>query len=159
RRKALVSLAAGVAMMALMYAPLGIPMDLIAPVLLIVATVVQFWAGRVFYEATWAAARHGSANMNTLVAVGTSLAYRYSAVVTLWPSLAQRWGFPYHLYYETAVIIVALILLGRWLEARARKQTGAAIRALMGLQARTARVVRDGVEQDLPIESVQVGDL
>ena len=97
--------------------------------------------------------------MNTLVAVGTSVAYGYSAFVTLWPTLAARWGFPYHLYYETAVIIIALILLGRWLEARAKKQTGAAIKALMGLQARTARVIRDGVEQDIPVEAVQVGDL
>jgi len=159
RRKALVSLAVGVAMMVLMYLPLGLDMMLLAPALLIVATIVQFWAGRGFYEAAWAAARHGSTNMNTLVAVGTSVAYGYSAFVTLWPSLAARWGFPYHLYYETAVIIIALILTGRWLEARAKKQTGAAIKALMGLQARTARVIRDGVEQDLPVEAVQVGDL
>ena len=88
--------------------------------------------------------------MNTLVAVGTSVAYGYSAFVTLWPRLAMQWGFPQHLYFETAVIIIALILLGRWLEARAKKQTGAAIKALMGLQARTARVIRDGVEQRHP---------
>src|SRR5207302_2400195 len=87
------------------------------------------------------------------------VAYGYSAFVTLWPRLAREWGFPDHLYFETAVIILALILLGRWLEARAKKQTGAAIKALMGLQARTARVVREGVELDIPIEAVQVGDL
>ena len=97
--------------------------------------------------------------LGTLIAVGTSVAYGYSAFVTLWPRLALTWGFPNHLYFETAVIIIALILLGRWLEARAKKQTGAAIKALMGLQARTARVVRNGVEQDIPIEAVQVGDL
>src|SRR6185437_13439644 len=125
----------------------------------IAATIIQFWAGGTFYAAAWAAARHGSTNMNTLVAVGTSVAYGYSAFVTLWPALARRWGFQEHLYYETAVIIIALILLGRWLEARAKKQTGAAIKALMGLQARTARVIRDGREQDLPIEAVRVGDL
>jgi Cu+-exporting ATPase len=159
RRKSLVSLAAGVAMMAVMYLPLQIPQDVLGPVLLIVATIVQFWAGRTFYQAAWTAARHGSTNMQTLVAVGTSVAYGYSAFVTLWPSLAARWGFPYHLYYETAVIIIALILMGRWLEARAKKQTSAAIKALMGLQAKTARVIRDGREQDLPIEQVQVGDL
>src|SRR5713226_8169536 len=146
-------------MMRLMYLPLNVPMDVIAPVLLIAATAVQFWAGRPIFQAAWAAARHGSTNMNTLIAVGTGVAYGYSAFVTLWPRLASQWGFPSHLYYETAVIIIALILLGRWLEARAKKQTGAAIKALMGLQARTARVVRNGVEQDIPIESVQVGDL
>ena len=159
RRKWTVSLAAGLAMMALMYVPLGLDVLLIAPVLLIVSTVVQFWAGGVFYQAAWAAAKHGSTNMNTLVAVGTSVAYGYSAFVTLWPTLAERWGFPFDLYYETAVIIIALILLGRWMEARAKKRTGAAIKALMGLQAKTARVIRDGIERDLPIEQVRVSDL
>jgi len=159
RRKWQVSLIAGLAMMALMYLPLGIDLRLLAPVLLIVATVVQFWAGRGFYAAAWAAGRHGSTNMNTLVAVGTSVAYGYSAFVTFWPTLAARWGFQPHLYFETATIIIALILLGRWLEARARKQTGAAIKALVGLQARTARVIRAGIEQDVPVASVRVGDL
>ncbi|MGH8071846.1 MAG: heavy metal translocating P-type ATPase [Candidatus Entotheonellia bacterium] len=159
RRKWVVSLVAGLGMMALMFLPLGIDMTVLAPVLLIVATVVQFWAGGLFYRAAWAAAKHGSANMNTLVAVGTSFAYGYSAFVTLWPGLAARWGFPYHLYYESAVIIIALILMGRWLEARARKRTSAAIQALMGLQAKMARVIRDGVEQDIPIEAVRVADL
>jgi Cu+-exporting ATPase len=159
RRKSLVSLGVGVVMMALMYLPLGIDMALLAPLLLIAATIVQFWAGRTFYVTAWAAGKHGSTNMNTLVAVGTSVAYGYSAFVTLWPTLAARWGFPPNLYFETSVIIVALILMGRWLEARARGQTSAAIKALMGLQARTARVVRNGVEQDVPIAAVQVGDL
>ena len=159
RRKALVSLGVGVVMMALMYLPLGLDMMLIAPLLLIAAAVVQFWAGAVFYRATWAAARHGATNMNTLVAVGTSVAFGYSAFVTLWPTLATEWGFPYFLYYETAVIIIGLILLGRWLEARAKRQTAGAIRALMGLQARTARVLRNGVELDVPVEQVVVGDL
>ncbi|CAA9254738.1 MAG: Lead, cadmium, zinc and mercury transporting ATPase; Copper-translocating P-type ATPase [uncultured Chloroflexi bacterium] len=159
RRKWTVSLAAGVAMMALMYVPVGIDMRLLAPALLLVSTLVQFWAGAGFYRAAWAAGRHGSTNMNTLVAVGTSVAYGYSAFVTLWPQLAERWGFQFHLYYETAVIIIALILMGRWMEARAKKQTGAAIRALMGLQARTARVIRAGAELDIPIEQVRTGDL
>jgi Cu+-exporting ATPase len=159
KRKWSISLAAGLAMMALSFVPLNVPMDVIAPFLLIAATVVQFWAGAPIYRAAWAAARHGGTNMNTLIAVGTSVAYGYSAFVTLWPRLAREWGFPQHLYFETAVIIIALILLGRWLEARAKKQTSAAIKALMGLQAKTARVIRDGVEQDVPVEAVQVGDL
>jgi Cu+-exporting ATPase len=159
RRKWMTSLVVGAAMMAVMYLPLGLELALIAPLLLIAAAVVQFWAGAVFYRATWAAARHGATNMNTLVAVGTSVAFGYSAFVTLWPTLATAWGFPYHLYYETAVIIIGLILMGRWLEARAKKQTAGAIRALMGLQAKTARVLRDGAEIDVPIEQVVVGDL
>jgi Cu+-exporting ATPase len=159
RRKWVTSLVAGLGMMGLMFLPLGIDMTLLAPVLFIVATSVQFWAGGIFYRAAWAAAKHGSANMNTLVAVGTSFAYGYSACVTLWPALAARWGFPYHLYSESAVIIIALILMGRWLEARAKKRTTAAIKALIGLQARTARVIRDGEELDIAVEAVRVGDL
>ena len=159
RMKSLISLGIGLVMMALMFIPLGVNMQLLAPVLLIAATIVQFWAGLVFYQAAWAAGKHGGTNMNTLVAIGTSVAYGYSAFVTLWPTLAAQWGFPFHLYYETAVIVIALILLGRWLEARAKKQTGAAIKTLMGLQAKTARVIRAGIEQDIPIIQVQAGDL
>src|SRR5579871_1251718 len=159
RRKWITSLAVGVGLMALMYLPLHLDMQLWSPVLLIAATVVQFWAGDRFYAGAWAAGRHGSATMDTLVAMGTTVAYGYSAFVTLWPTLARTWGLPYHLYYESAVIIIALILLGRWLEARAMTQTRAAIKALMGLQAKTARVVRNGVEQDIPVDAVQVGDL
>ncbi len=159
KRKSLISLAAGAVMMVLMYTPLDIDERTLAPFMLIAATVVQFWAGGVFYSAAWSAAKHYSTNMNTLVAVGTSVAYGYSAFVTLWPHLAERWSIPYHLYFESAVIIIALILMGRWLEARAKKSTGDAIRALMGLQARTARVVRGGQETDIPIEQVAVGDI
>ncbi len=158
-RKWMVSLPIGLVMMALMYLPLPLDLAITTPVLLIAATIVQFWAGGSFYQAAWAAAKHGSTNMNTLVALGTSAAYGYSAFVTLWPTLASELGLPFHLYYETAVIVIALILLGRWLEARAKKQTGAAIKALMGLQAKTARVLRDGIEQDIPVTAVQVGDL
>ncbi|MDF3052420.1 MAG: heavy metal translocating P-type ATPase, partial [Geminicoccaceae bacterium] len=157
KRKWVVSLVIGLFMMAEMYLPLGWDMAIVAPFLLIQATIVQVWAGGVFYRTAWAAARHGGTNMSTLVAVGTSAAFAYSAFVTLWPQLAARWGFPFHLYYEVAVIVIALILLGRWLEARAKKQTGAAIKALMGLQAKTARVIRNGIEQDIPVEQVVVG--
>jgi Cu+-exporting ATPase len=158
-RKWQVSLAIGIVLMALMYLPTGIDEVLLAPALLIASSVVQFWAGAQFYRAAWAAGRHGATNMNTLVVIGTSMAFGYSAFVTMWPTLAAAWGFPFHLYYETATIIIGLILLGRWLEARAKKRTSDAIRALMGLQPRTARVVRDGVERDVPIDQVRVGDL
>ena len=158
QRKWVVGLVIGAIMMVEMYVPLGISMENLAPLLLIQSTIVQFWAGADFYKGAWAAAKHFTTNMNTLVAIGTSVAFGYSAFVTLWPNLAAQWGFPFHLYFETAVIIIALVLLGRWMEARAKKQTSSAIKALAGLQARTARVIRDGVEQDIPIESVQVGD-
>jgi len=158
KRKWLTSLLLGAGMMALMYLPLHPDMTVWAPMLLIAATVVQFWAGSAFYVGAWTAGRHGGATMDTLIAVGTGAAYGYSAFVTLWPSLARRWGLPDHLYYESAVIIIALVLLGRWLERRAMGRTSAAMKALMGLQARTARVIRDGAERDVPVETVEVGD-
>jgi Cu+-exporting ATPase len=159
RNKWIVSLVLGGLMMAEMYLPFGPGMEVVAPLLLIQATVVQFWAGATFYRTAWAAARHGGTNMSTLVAVGTSAAYGYSAFVTLWPDLSAAWGFPFYLYFEVSAIVVGLVLLGRWLEARAKKQTGAAIKALMGLRARTARVIRAGEERDVPVEDVRVGDL
>ena len=159
KTKSLVSLVIGAVMMVLMYVNLPISERTLAPLLLIAATFVQVWAGKEFYTATWAALKHGATNMNTLVAVGTSVAYGYSAFVTLWPHLAERWQIPYHLYYESAVIIIALILMGRWMEARAKKSTGDAIRALMGLNSPTARVLRNGVEEDIPTENVMVGDV
>src|ERR671917_2151023 len=136
RNRWVVSLLLGALMMAEMYVPFGPGMEVLAPLLLIQATVVQFWAGATFYRTAWAAARHGGTNMSTLVAVGTSAAYGYSAFVTLWPDLSAAWGFPFYLYFEVSAIVVGLVLLGRWLEGRAKRRTGAAIRALMGLQAR-----------------------
>ncbi len=159
RNRWVVSLVLGGLMMAEMYLPFGPGMEVVAPLLLIQATVVQFWAGTTFYKTAWAAARHGGTNMSTLVAVGTSAAYGYSAFVTLWPDLSAAWGFPFYLYFEVSAIVVGLVLLGRWLEARAKRQTGAAIKALMGLRARTARVIRAGIERDVPVEDVRVGDL
>ena len=160
KRGWMVALPVGLGLMALMYIPLPLDaMDVLMPAILVIATVVQFWAGRAFLIAAWAAARHGSTNMNTLIALGTLVAWGYSAFTTLWPGLAESWGFPVHIYFETAIVIIALILLGRWMEAKAKKQTAGAIKALMGLQAKTARVIRGGSELDVPVEFVQVGDL
>jgi len=128
---------------------------------------VLFWAGREFFSGAWSAAKHRAADMNTLVAIGTLSAFAYSVVATVAPQLLQsaasthggEHGGMTGVYYEVAAIIVTLILMGRLLEAKARSQTGGAIRALMGLQAKTARVERAGTEQDIPIENVQVGDI
>ncbi|MEE8354158.1 MAG: heavy metal translocating P-type ATPase, partial [Dehalococcoidales bacterium] len=122
------------------------------------ATPVQFWAGWQFYKGLWGGLKHRTANMNTLIAVGTSAAYLYSAAVILFPGFFSSGGRGEGLYFDTAVIIVALILLGRFLETRAKGQTSEAIKKLMGMQAKTARVVRDGQEADIPIEDVIVGD-
>ena len=160
KRKWQVALTSGLGLMVLMYIPLSIDtMDWLMPVILVIATFVQFWAGRPFYDAAWAAARHGATNMNTLVALGTGVAYAYSAFVTLWPAAAESWGLPLHVYFETSLVIIALVLMGRWMEGRAKKHTADAIKALVGLAPKTARVVRDGVELDIPVDDVVVGDL
>jgi Cu+-exporting ATPase len=159
RVRFLVSLAIGLGMMVLMYLPVPWTHEQLALPLLLLSTPIQFWAGWTFYQQAWAAARHFTTNMNTLVAVGTSTAYLYSAFVALLPGVVYTLGLQPQLYFETAVIIIGLILLGRWMEARAKGQTSAAIKQLMGLQPRTARVIRDGVERDLPVDEVQVDDL
>jgi len=133
----------------------------------IVALPVQIWAGWQFYAITWKTARHGAADMNTLIAIGTTAAFVYSTVATFWPSLFESAHLAHDhmlgdrppVYFDTAVIILALILLGRWLEARAKGSTSAAITRLMGLRAKTARIVRDGREVDIPVEEVLPGDI
>jgi Cu+-exporting ATPase len=133
----------------------------------LVALPVQLWAGWQFYELTWRNLKHRTTDMNTLIALGTSAAFIYSAVVTFWPSLFESahqahdhvLGDRPPVYYEAAVIIIALILFGRWLEAKAKGTTAGAIKRLMGLRARTARVVREGREIDVPVDEVVLGDI
>jgi Cu+-exporting ATPase len=134
-----------------------IPMGWLNLGLLLLATPVQFWAGRRFYRGAWGALKHGQANMNTLVVMGTSAAYLYSAVATLTPQLFAAGRAD--VYFDTSALIITLILLGRLLEARAKGRTNEAIKKLAGLQAKTARVVRDGEEVDVPVEDVEVGDV
>ena len=123
------------------------------------ATPVQFWAGWQFYQGLWAGLKHKTANMFTLIAVGTSAAYFYSVAAILFPGFFAAGGREANVYFDTAAIIIALILLGRFLEARAKGQTSEAIKKLIGMQAKTARVVRQGQELDIPIEEVVVGDI
>ena len=125
--------------------------------LLFLATPVQFWAGRRFYRGALGALRHGQANMNTLVVMGTSAAYFYSVLATLAPGLFAAGRAD--VYFDTSALIITLILLGRLLEARAKGRTNEAIKKLAGLRAKTARVVRDGGEVDVPVEDVRVGDV
>jgi len=128
--------------------------------LLVLTTPVQFWAGWRFYKGAVAALRHGSADMNVLVAIGTSAAFGYSLGVTLFPGFFAQSGFPAAVYFDTAAIIITLILLGKFLEARAKGRTSDAIKKLMGLQAKTARVIgEDGNEEDIPVEQVKKGDI
>ena len=117
-------------------------------------TPVQFYAGAQFYRGFWHALKRRSGNMDTLIAIGTSAAYFYSVAATFVPSLESQ-----PVFYETAALLITFVLLGKLLEARAKGKTGDAIKKLMGLAAKTARVVRDGEEIDVPVEEVVVGDI
>ena len=132
--------------------------SLLAYLLLALTTFVMVWAGRHIYRRAWTAFRHHSADMNTLIAVGTGAAYLYSVVATVVPGLFLSRGLAPDLYYEAVVLIIALVLLGNTLEARAKRQTSNALRRLVDLQPKSARVRRDGREIDLPVEEVRRGD-
>ncbi|MBN1956869.1 MAG: copper-translocating P-type ATPase [Desulfuromonadales bacterium] len=122
-------------------------------------TPIQFWIGAQFYRGAWNALKNRTSDMNTLIAVGTSAAYLYSVLVTFFPALFAAEGLVPAVYFDTAGVIIVLILLGRLLEARAKGQTSEAIKKLIGLQARKARVIRSEEELDIPVEGVMVGDV
>ena len=136
-----------------------VPAQLRHVVLFALTSPVMFWAGARFFRGFWAAARHGTADMNTLVAVGTSAAFVYSSFVTFAPHLAAATPEEAHVYFDTSAMIITLILLGRFLELRARGRASQAIRRLADLAPRTATVVRDGVEVEVPVENVSPGDV
>ncbi|MEH2386005.1 MAG: heavy metal translocating P-type ATPase [Nostoc sp.] len=126
---------------------------------LVLTTPVVFWCGGSFYRNGWKSLKRHTATMDTLIALGTSAAYLYSLFVTVFPNFFIAQGLIPHVYYEVAAIVITLILLGRLLENRARGQTSEAIRKLIGMQARDARVIRDGKEIDLPIAEVRINDV
>ncbi|MFD1470262.1 heavy metal translocating P-type ATPase [Hymenobacter caeli] len=128
--------------------------------LLLLTLPVLGYSGREFYASAWNGFRHRSANMDTLIAVGTGAAFGYSLVATVAPGFFTSRGLVPEVYYDTTATIIALILLGKVLELRAKTQTSAAMKSLIGLQAKTARVVRPGGQEiDVPIEQVQLGDI
>src|SRR5918911_1890377 len=132
-----------------------LPKDINNYVLLALAIPVQFWAGWRFYKGTWDAIKARSSNMDTLIAVGTTAAFLYSTIVTILPGI-----FPFEgVYFETAAIIITLILIGRLLETRTKEKASNAVRKLLDLQPRLARVIRDGKEEEIPVEQVQEDDL
>ena len=160
RRKLVFSLIVAGAIMAMMFVPivhevLPFSMDYL---LLALATPVQFWAGRQFYHGAWGALKHRTSNMNTLIAVGTSVAFFYSGVVTLLDGILQLAEFGAATYFDTSTAIIALVLLGKYLEARAKQRASSAIRSMMSLQPTTAQVLRGGKHQWVDIEDLQVGD-
>ena len=128
-------------------------------VLWILTTPIQFWAGWQFYRGAWAALKHRASDMNTLIAVGTSAAYFYSVGLILFPGFFEAQGVAREVYFDTSTIIITLILVGRYLEAVARGRTSEAIKKLIGLQPKRARVIRNGQEVELPVAKVVPGDL
>ena len=126
---------------------------------LILTAPVQFWCGYRFYIGAWKAFKRHAATMDTLIALGTSAAFFYSVFATVFPDFFLNRGLMPEVYYETAAVVITLILLGQWFENRAKGQTSESIRQLMGLQAKDARVIRDGREIDVPISEVQIDDI
>ena len=160
KRKAVFSLAVAGAIMAMMAASsmtanLPFRVDFL---LLALATPVQLWAGRQFYAGAWGALKHRTSTMNTLIAVGTTVAYGYSVAVTFFRETSLFADHEAATYFDTSTAIVGLVLLGRYLEARAKGKASDAIRSLVGLQPRTAIVQRNGEELELSIEQVRPGD-
>jgi Cu+-exporting ATPase len=153
-RDALLATGIGLAMMVVALWPGGVPwpMERVNVWMLAPATVVEFVFGRRFLVAAAKGLRHGDLTMDTLVSLGTLAAYGYSLAITLAGSAAET-------YFDSAAVIIGLVLLGRWLEARAKGEAAGAVRALLKLRPTTARVLRDGREADLPIAEVRVGDL
>jgi Cu+-exporting ATPase len=146
-----------------LFAPLGLHVagwPILDPwIQLLLTTPVVLYSGQRFFRGAWKGLLHRSADMNTLIAVGTGVAYAYSAVTTAAPGVFRAAGIEPTVYFEAAATIVTLILLGTWLEARARGRTGEALRALLDLRPDTARIRRDGCEVDVPAEDVEPGDI
>jgi P-type Cu+ transporter len=126
---------------------------------LVLAIPVQFWCGASFYRRAWQTFKHGSATMDTLIVLGTSAAFFASLFATVQPQVFLSQGLHPQIYYETSCVVITFILLGRFFEQRARSETSAALRHLMGLQPRTARLLRNGQTSEIPIEAVQLDDV
>jgi P-type Cu+ transporter len=136
-----------------------IPFTIRNILLTLITIPVLFWAGSGFYSGAIKSLKHKTADMNTLIAIGTFSAFVFSIAVILNPEYFMQLGFGMHVYFDSAVMIIALILLGRMLEARAKGRTSAAIYKLLGLQSKTARIIRNDTEMEIPVEDVRVGDI
>jgi P-type Cu+ transporter len=157
--RALVSIGVALGIMVLMLAGRVLPMEQLNLIALVPATFVQVWAGGRFYRAAWRAARHGAANMDTLIAVGTSAAWGYSVVITLAPALVVEAGLEPAAYFDSSTLIIGFVLFGRWLEARAKRRASDAITKLLALEPPTARRVEGAIDVDTPLDQVRPGDL
>ena len=161
RRKLAFSLSVAAIVMAMMFIPAIHDALPFSPdyLFLVLATPVQFWGGRQFYHGAWGALKQRTSNMNTLIAVGTSVAYFYSVAVTLLHGASLFDSVQVFTFFDTSTAIIALVLLGRYLEANAKHRASSAIRALMELQPTTAQIMRDGKEIQVGIDELQSGDV
>lgn len=125
---------------------------------MLLSAPVVFWFGRSFFIHAWKQARYGKANMDTLVALSTGIAFLFSVFNTFFPEFWHQRGLHAHVYYEAAAVVITFISLGKWLEERAKSSTSSAIRKLMGLQPKTVRIVKDGAEKEIPMADVKVGN-
>lgn len=135
------------------------PSPILRFILFFLTTPVLFWAGSPFFIGFWKSIKHGVLEMNALIVIGTCAAYSFSVAVTFFPTFFTDVGLPLNVYYDTTATIITLILLGRVLEMRAKAQASEAIKKLMGLQPKTARVIRQDKELDIPIQNVVKGDV
>jgi Cu+-exporting ATPase len=156
RRKLFIGAVLSVIIVVIAFTPV-LPMGIANLVLFVLATPVQFYVGGQFFSSFVRGLRHRNANMDTLVAVGTGAAYLYSTLVTFLPGLLG--GVEAQTYFDVGAVVITLIMLGKYFEARAKSSANDAIRKLLALGAKTARVIRDGQEMDIPIELVQTGDV
>jgi len=144
----------------LSYIPnLPLPMELFNLVSMLLATVVLFWIGQPFLRGVMTFIRHRVANMDTLIGIGTLAAYIYSLLITLLPQLRFLFKLPEYTYFDVTIVVIGFVVFGKYLETRSKFRTGEAIEKLLNLQAKTALVWRDGVEKEIPINDVKLGDI
>lgn len=139
--------------------PFPFPMDLFDSISLILATIIMFWIGRIFVDGAIRFFKYRVANMDTLVGIGTLTAYIYSAIILLFPPIRTLLMVEKHTYFDVVIVVIGFITLGKYLEARSKLQTGEAIEKLVGLQAKTALIEKEGKEIEVPIDQVKVGDI
>lgn len=136
-----------------------LPMEMVNGIFLVLATVVMFWIGRPFMLGVSRFARHRVANMDTLIGIGTLSAYLYSVFITFAPSVQNKFQLPDYTYFDVVIVVIGFVTFGKYLEARSKKKTGEAIEKLLNLQVKTALVLRNGREMEIPISEVVVGDV
>jgi Cu2+-exporting ATPase/Cu+-exporting ATPase len=138
---------------------LPIPMDFLNIIFLILSTIVIFWIGQPFLQGIVRFIRFGVADMDTLVGIGTLTAYLYSAIITIFPSVRLSLNLPSESYFDTTIVVIGFVTLGKYLESNSKQKTGETIKKLLGLQAKTALVLRNKLEVEIPLSDVQIGDI